>query len=168
MTRILICGQFAFMGAILLLLPNMTRRSLLFAVPVAEDFRNTAEARQAMGLYRWVVAVGIALGLAALVTIGTGTVNVVAPFGLLAVTGVSYYKANRLIAPFAVKSDGTRSVVLSDAPERLPRFVWLAGAPLNYVTVPSPGTAGTTALTRVHALHNHEPATSTQTRRPAA
>jgi hypothetical protein len=48
MTRILICGQFAFMGAILLLLPNMTRRSLLFAVPVAEDFRNTAEARQAL------------------------------------------------------------------------------------------------------------------------
>lgn len=38
MTRILLCGQFAFLGVILLLAPNMTRRSLLFAVPVAEDF----------------------------------------------------------------------------------------------------------------------------------
>jgi uncharacterized membrane protein len=45
------------------------------------------------------------------------------------VTWVAYYKANRFIAPFAVKSDGTRSIELSEAQEHLPRFIWLAVAP---------------------------------------
>lgn len=80
-------------------------------------------------MFRWVVAISSLLGLLALATVATATVSLVATFGLIAVTLVTFYKANRLIAPFAVKSDGTRSIVLSDAPERLPRFVWLGVAP---------------------------------------
>ena len=129
MTRILIYAQFAILGAILLLLPNMTRRSLLFAVQVAADFRRRPEARRALGMFRWAVAIAAAVGLLAQAISASSAVNLAATLALLVVTGVAYYKANRLIAPFAVKSDGTRSVVLSETPERLPRVVWLAIAP---------------------------------------
>ena len=40
MTKVLIYGQFAVLGVIFLLVPNMTRRALLFAVPVPAEFRD--------------------------------------------------------------------------------------------------------------------------------
>lgn len=135
MTKIFFCGQFAFLGAILVLLPNITRRSLLFAVPVAAGFRETAEARRAIGTFRWAVAIAVAVGLLALAAVATVTVSLLATIALLAVTSLAYYKANRLVAPFAVRSDGTRSVVLSQAPERLPRFVWFGVAPFVVLAV---------------------------------
>lgn len=126
MTKILIYAQFAVLGVIFLLVPNMTRQGLLFAVPVPADFRDTQEGRRAVRMFRLAVAIGIALGLLGIAILPMVEGSFVPTIALCVVTWVAYYKANRFVAPFAVKSDGTRSIELSETPERLPRFVWLA------------------------------------------
>jgi len=129
MTTILIYAQFAVLGVIFLLLPNITRRGLLFAVPVAADFRDTQQARRAIGKFRLAVAIALAVGLLGIATLTTFGGSVVMTIALCVATSVAYYKANRFVAPFAVKSAGMRSIELSETPERLPRFVWLAVGP---------------------------------------
>jgi uncharacterized membrane protein len=130
MTKVLIYGQFAVLGVIFLLVPNMTRRALLFAVPVPAEFRDTHEGRRAIGRFRLAVAIALALGLLGIAALTTVEGSLVMTIALCVATSVAYYKANRFVAPFAVKSDGTRSIELSETPERLPRFVWLAVGPL--------------------------------------
>ena len=58
-----------------------------------------------------------------------GLFSTLAPLALALVGVAAYYKANRLIAPFATRQNGERSIELSAIPERLPRFIWLIIGP---------------------------------------
>jgi len=135
MTKILIFAPFVFLGAILYLTPNMTRRRLLFAVPVAENFRESAEGRKALSLFRLVVALAAGAGLLVLALMPGEDAIEATTFALVAVAAGAYYKANRMVAPFAVREQGKRSVALSDAPDRLPRSVWLGLGPFVILTL---------------------------------
>jgi uncharacterized membrane protein len=97
---------------------------LLFAVPVAEDFREMPEGRRAIGMFRLVVGIGIALGLVALALLPNAEDSPVAPLVLTVVAAAAYYKARRMVAPFRVTAEAKRSMEISDAPETLPRYVW--------------------------------------------
>jgi uncharacterized membrane protein len=129
MMKLTMCSPMLMMGALLLIIPNMMRRQMLFAVPVAPDFRESREGRHAVRLFRTVVALALAFGLLAMLALPLGTYTAFAPLALAAVSSLAYYKAKQMVAPFRVQLQPTRSIALTDAPDKLPRFVWLSIAP---------------------------------------
>jgi uncharacterized membrane protein len=130
MIKLLNCVPLAIVGGTLLLTPNFTRRGVLFAVPVSDTFRGSADARRAISLFRTAVAMALFVGLLALWLLPPGAWSELAPVLLLMlVAGLAFYKGNRIVAPFRSVSHGERSVEMTAAPDRLPRFFWLAIGP---------------------------------------
>jgi uncharacterized membrane protein len=119
-------------GAILILMPNLTRRRLLFAVPVSADFRESNAGRRAIALFRTIVALATIAFLAGQLAVPlSGLYGALAPILLTAVAAVAFYKANRMVVPFRATGGGEPSMEMSVAPERLPRnLVWLSIGPL--------------------------------------
>lgn len=132
MIKLLICVPLLMVGAIFILMPNMTRRRILFAVPVQEDFRESNAGRRAITLFRTVVAIAVFAAVAAQLALPTsGLYAAYAPALLTLAAAGAYYKANRMVAPFRAAVDGERSMEVSLAPERLPRkLLFLAIGPL--------------------------------------
>ncbi len=76
---------------IFLLVPNMTRQGLLFAVTLPADFRDTQEGRRAVRMFRLAVAIGIALGLLGIAILPMVEGSFVPTIALCVVTWVAYY-----------------------------------------------------------------------------
>lgn len=122
-----------FVGMMLLAIPNLTRREVLFAVPVPEGFRATEAARRAVAMFRVVVGLATAISIAALLLVPEDLLNATAalvPALLVGATAVSFYWQNRKLAPAAVQHTRPYEAELSDAPDRLPGYWWLAFVPL--------------------------------------
>jgi uncharacterized membrane protein len=135
MTRLFIAEPLALMGAVLLLAPNVMRRGTLFAVPVSESFRATPEARHAVNAYRlWVI---IALAVACLLWLlwPLAWITVLSPLGVFAVGSIAFYQTHKSLAPFAVDiQSAQRSMDVSAAPDRLPRWIWFGLVPFLILT----------------------------------
>lgn len=121
-----------FLGGLLLATPNLTRRELLFAVPVPADFRASAAGRRAILLFRLVVGAALLACLGALWWAPAellSAVAVAAPPVLLLASAGAFYWQNRAVAPAAVQHRRAREVELSGEPETLPWFAWLGAGP---------------------------------------
>ena len=130
MTRLFLGVPLALIATILLLMPNLMRRGVMFAVSVADDFRTTQAGRRATFLYRvWVwlaFAVAVVLWLASPASLATA----LAPLVLFAVGMIAFYFVRRLVLPFAVhRKESQRSIDLTPKPERLPGWIWLGVCP---------------------------------------
>ncbi len=130
--KLLFCINLLFIGAVLFAIPNMTRREILFAVPVPTDFRNSPAGRRAIFLFRAIVGAAVILGVAALLLSPLrwyGATAVIAPLLTILTSGLAFYWQNRRLAPLAVQYRRPREAALSSAPEHLPPFTWFAGGP---------------------------------------
>lgn len=126
------CAVYVFVGALLFALPNMTRRELLFAVPVPSDFRQSRAGRHAIRMFRVVVVIAVLAGIGALLLSPAGVLTFTATAVALAIPLAGYagfYWQNRKLASAAVQYARRRETELTAAPEELPRFAWLAVGP---------------------------------------
>ncbi len=130
--RLMLAAVYVFLGALLFAIPNISRRELLFAVPVPPDFRQTPAGRHAIRMFRVVIAAVVIAAVGALL-ISSGeflsAIAAYAPFAILAAAGVSFYWQNRKLAPAAVQFVRPREAELTSAPEQLPRFAWWLAGP---------------------------------------
>jgi len=129
--KLLVCMH-VFLGAVLLAIPNMTRREILFAVPVPPDFRQTPAGRHAINMFRLVVAAAVLAGIGALLLSPIqliDTVQTIVTTGTLICAFLAYYRQYRTVTPYAAEIPRQRAASLTTAPDRLPSFVWLGGCP---------------------------------------
>jgi len=130
--RLVLCAVYGFVGALLIALPNMTRRELLFAVPVPQDFRESRAGRRAILMFRVTIAAVVLAGLSALLLLPVDLLDATAtavPIALLLAGGMSFYWQYRKLTPMAVQFTRAREVEVTVAPEKLPWFAWLAAGP---------------------------------------
>jgi uncharacterized membrane protein len=135
--RLVLCAVYVFMGAVVFAIPNMTRRELLFAVPVPPDFRESRAGRRAILTFRAAIAAAVLAGVWALLLSPAQLLNATAaavPIAILLSGCISFYWQNRKLAPAAVQFTRPREVELTAAPEELPRFAWLAIGPFVVLT----------------------------------
>ncbi len=117
------------MSLLILSIPNLTHRQILFGVVVPVDFRSSPEGRRAIRIFRRAVAIP---ALAALITIiRSDAVFVIfwASLATILAGGVAFVWLHRRVRPFAVKPQPVRVFELSVQAERLPWFTWLGVIP---------------------------------------
>jgi len=131
--RLVLCTIYVFVGALVFAVPNMTRRELLFAVPVPPDFRESRAGRHAISKFRAAIGAVVLVGVCALLLAPAKLLDATAtavPIGILLAGGISFYWQNRRLATVAVQFTRPREAELTIAPEELPRFAWLAAGPM--------------------------------------
>jgi protein-S-isoprenylcysteine O-methyltransferase Ste14 len=101
-------------GALLLGVPNMTRRELLFAVPVPPNFRAGTAGRHAIAMFRIVVAAVVLAGACAILLSPAQLINAVVPVVVLTPViagGSAFYWQYRgwLRSPFSLRVRVKRS-----------------------------------------------------------
>ncbi len=135
MMKLLLSSITLFFGAIIFAIPNLSRRNLLFAVPVTPGFRASAAARRSVAAFRWVVGAVTLAGAAACFVVPESWLEMMTgatPIAILLACSFSYVRQHRTLLPFAAPNATARyrEANLTTAPDRLPRFVWMAAAPL--------------------------------------
>jgi uncharacterized membrane protein len=125
-------GMDLFVAALMLAVPRLSPRGLLFGVPLPEGFRSTDAARQALRAYRTWVGIPAALGVIAnLIYPGPGVEAVFFP--LIAAAGiVGFLRQNGKLKPYAIQPPMARQAELGP-PEGLPWFSWLGTLPLLFL-----------------------------------
>ena len=134
--RIILSTVFLIPGVLVYLLPGFTRRGVLFAVPVAPDFRESPMGRRSIATFHAIVGCAILLGLCAILFAPESFVEPISigePIFILLAGGVSFAWQNRRLAPFAVQPSRRREVDVTGLPERLPWFTWLSAGPLAII-----------------------------------
>jgi len=133
--KLILC-MYIPVGALFYAIPNMTRRELLFAVPVPTDFRQSPPARHAITMFRLVVAAVVLAGASAIALSPArilGAVLLAVNTATIVATALAFYWQYRALAPFAVNVDTRRVAELTTAPERLPWFAWLGACPFAVI-----------------------------------
>lgn len=125
-------GMELFVAVLLLALPRLSPRGLLFGVPVPEGFRSTDAARAALRAYRTWVGIPSALGVMTNLIYPSPGVETafflsVAGFGM-----AGFVKQNGKLKPFAIQPSMARQAGLG-TPEGLPWFTWLGALPLLFL-----------------------------------
>lgn len=122
----------ALVSLLILSIPHLTRREILFGVVVPIDFRSSQEGRRAIRMYRSVVAIPAIGGLIAIALWVHEflPVLVLALLATVAVGMTAFVWQNRELKVFAVQPQPVRAFELSAEPERLPWFTWLGVVPL--------------------------------------
>jgi uncharacterized membrane protein len=129
------------MGALMFALPNMTRRELLFAVPVPPDFRQSRAGRHAIRMFRLVIVAVVAAAASALLLSPARLLNAAVaamPIAILLAGGICFRWQNRALASAAVQFTRPREAEIAVAPEYLPWFAWLGAGP--FVILAAAGT----------------------------
>ena len=117
------------MSLLILSMPHLTHRQILFGVVVPADFRSSPEGRRAIRIFRRAVAIP---ALAALITmIRSDAVAFIFLASLVTILagGVAFVWLHRSLRPFAVEPKPIRVFELSVRAERLPWFTWLGLVP---------------------------------------
>jgi len=122
----------ALFSLVVLSIPHLTRREILFGVVVPLDFRSSPEGLRAVRMYRSVVAIPAIGGLIAIALWGYRFIPIltVAEIATLLAGGMAFVAMNRKLKPFAVQPQPVRVLELRAEPERLPWFIWLGLIPL--------------------------------------
>jgi uncharacterized membrane protein len=111
----------------------MSRRHILFAVPLGEDFRESEEGRRRLRRYRVVVGAALVAALSILVLFPDSYFNTLAPLApmlIMAVAAVAFFWNYSRLRPLAVEMGARgRQAELSSQPERLPWYVSLGAVP---------------------------------------
>ena len=134
MIKLVPCFVCAFFGALMLAVPNMTRRGVLFAVAVPPGFRDGPEGRRSLLAYRTLVGIAVSIALLALVFSpkdSLGAFTVAGPPLILCAGAWGFLRQKRSISRFAVhpRRLPVREVELSGDLDRIPWFAWLGAVP---------------------------------------
>ncbi len=150
--RLIISFVFVIVGMAIFAIPNMTRRGVLFGFAVPASFREGASGRKSIAEFRALVLVVLIAALSALFFSPEnflGLISVVGPLLILLAGGTGFVWQHRKVAPFAVEPTRRREAELTNAPDRVPWFIWLAPGPfailafaagflyLNWETIPA-------------------------------
>lgn len=130
--RLALCAVCVFMGALLITVPNMTRRELLFAVPVPPGFRESSAGRHAIWMFRVCILAVVVAAICVLLLSPIGVLNATAaavPIAIPLAGGIGFWWQSRRLAAVAVQVTGPREAELTSAPEGLPWFAWLSAGP---------------------------------------
>jgi uncharacterized membrane protein len=116
---------------LILSMPRLTRREILFGVVLPIDFRSSLEGRRAIRMYRSVVAILAIIGLIAIALWGREFLPVLllAPMTTVITGLIAFIWQNQKLKAFAVQPIPVRELELSAEPERLPWFTWLGLVP---------------------------------------
>ena len=115
---------------VVLSLPNLTRREILFGVVVPSGFRSSPDGRRAIRRYRSAVAIPILAGLIAITQRDAFSWVFVASLATIIAGSVAFVLLHRRVKAFAVQPPPIRVFELSIQAERLPWFIWLGLVPL--------------------------------------
>jgi uncharacterized membrane protein len=120
------------MSILILSMPHMTRKEILFGVVVPIDFRSSPEGRRALQLFRSVVMIPAMAGLVAIALWSHEFIPVLllAPMTTVVAGLIAFIWQNQKLKAFAVQPSPVRELELSAEPERLPWFTWLGLVPL--------------------------------------
>lgn len=130
--RLILCTIYIFIGVLVFATPNMSRRELLFAVPVPPDFRQSRAGQHAIRMFRLVIVVVVAAAAGALLLSPARLLGVTAAVAQIAIVlagVISFRWQNHALASAAVQFARPREAEMSVAPDNLPWFAWLAGGP---------------------------------------
>jgi uncharacterized membrane protein len=125
-------GMELFVAALMLAVPRLTPRGLLFGVPVPEGFRSTGTARQALRSYRLWVGVPALLGVIANLIYPSPGLQAAFFLSIAAFGIAGFVRQNAKVKPFAIQPPLAREATLGP-PERLPWFTWLGILPLLFL-----------------------------------
>jgi uncharacterized membrane protein len=127
----MLLGVHSLVSILILSMPNLTRREILFGVAVPIDFRSSSEGRLAIRMYRSVVALLAMAGLIAIASRGREffPVLILAPLTTVAGGLIAFVRQNQNLKPFAAQPPPVRELELVAEPERLPWFTWLGLVP---------------------------------------
>jgi uncharacterized membrane protein len=120
------------MGALFFAVPNMTRRELLFAVPVPPGFRTSDAGRHAIWMFRVIISAVVVAAICALLLSPIEVLNwtaAAAPIAIPLAGVIGFWWQNRRLVRVAVQFATPREVELTSAPEELPWFAWLGAGP---------------------------------------
>jgi uncharacterized membrane protein len=121
-----------FIAGLMLAMPRLTPRGLLFGVPVPEGFRSTEDALQALRSYRLWVGIPAALGLLANLIYPNSRFQAAFFLSIAAFGITGFLRQNAKLKPFAIQPPMTRQAGL-EPPEGLPWFTWLGIVPLLFL-----------------------------------
>jgi uncharacterized membrane protein len=124
-----------FMSLIILALPHLTRKEILFGVVLPADFRSRPAGRYAIRAFRIAVMIPAVAGLITIPLLSSRFVPIVllAPMATIVSGFVVFVQQNRRLKVFAIRPPLVRELELTGEPERLPRFVWLGLLPLLFL-----------------------------------
>jgi len=127
-----------FLGALFYLIPNMTRRGILFTVNVPPDFRESPEGRQSVSSFRKLVGSVVLIDLLAIAFSPMDAMAPVMLIGPLLIVGTAawgFVWQRRKIEPFAVARTvwRVRQAELSGEPDRIPWFAWVGTIPFAFL-----------------------------------
>ncbi len=135
--RLILALNSLFVGAVIFAIPNMTRRGILFAVPVAGEFRETETARRSIASFRALVGCVVLAGACGLLLApetAVGPLAVAAPLVILLAGVLGFYCQNRSLKRFSVQQSlRPREAHLIDGGDRLPWFSWLGAGPFAII-----------------------------------
>jgi len=115
---------------VVLSLPNLTRREILFGVIVPSGFRSSLDGRRVIRRFRSAVAIPILAGLIAITQRDAFSWVFVASLATVIAGSVAFVLLHRRVKAFAVQPPTIRVIELSIQAERLPWFLWLGVVPL--------------------------------------
>jgi len=138
MIKLIPCFVCAFFGALMLAVPNMTRRGVLFTVAVPPGFRDGPEGRRSLLAYRAFVGIAAAVALLALVFAPReelGAFTAAGPPLILCAGAWGFLQQKHKISRFAVRPPRlpAREVELSGDLDRIPWFAWLGAVPFAII-----------------------------------
>ena len=130
--RFILCAVYVFVGALVFASPNMSRRELLFAVPVPPDFRQSRAGQHAVRMFRLVIVVVVIAATGALLLSPASFLNMtaaVAPIAIVLAGVIGFRRQNHVLAAAAIQFARSREVEMNVVPDDLPWFAWLTGGP---------------------------------------
>jgi uncharacterized membrane protein len=125
-------GMELFVAALMLAMPRLSPRGLLFGVPVPKGFPSTDTARQALRSYRAWVGVPALLGVIANLIYPSPGLQTAFLLSITAFGIAGFRRQYTRLRPFAIQPPMTRQAELGP-PEGLPWFTWLGIVPLLFL-----------------------------------
>ncbi len=121
-----------FVAGLLLAMPRLAPRGMLFGVPVPAGFRKTETGRAVLRCYEIWIWIPTLAGMLGLVLIRTEAFQSAEFLFLIAAGMADFAVQNRKLRPFAVAPSLVRETSLEPA-ERLPWFTWLGILPFVFL-----------------------------------
>lgn len=112
-----------------LAVPQITRRDLLFGVPVPEGFRSTEPARRAIRCYQLTTGIPWVIGEIGIWLPSTSWFFPATLVMIAVLSVAAFIVQNRKLRPYAIQPPLVRETMLAP-PEPLPWFTWLGILPL--------------------------------------
>ena len=136
MARIALAFPILLIGTVFYLFPGLTRRGILFGVPVSEEFNKGPVASRARREFQWLIAFSAIAGFTAVsLAPQAQAVTLLLPviLVLLAMALLEFVRLHRRLHRFAMPASALGTALVSTQPERLPPWIWLAGLPLLFL-----------------------------------